>query len=62
MALTRTRTERPQAAGHVSHDAQVRIDRRIERIPARGESGPPAAQASATRPKEAGDAVTRRKG
>jgi hypothetical protein len=62
MALPRSRTEQPQATGHVSHDAQERIDTRVKRVLARRESGPPATPAATTRPKEAGDAVTRRKG
>ena len=37
MALKQVRTERPRTVGHVSHDAQVRVDRRVSQIVARRE-------------------------
>jgi hypothetical protein len=39
MALRPRRTTPARATGHVSHDAQVRIDQRVARILARGGSG-----------------------
>jgi hypothetical protein len=39
MALTPRRITHARATGHVSHDAQVRIDKRVARILARGSAG-----------------------
>ena len=61
MALTPSRTERTRTTGHVSHDAQVRIDKRVERILARREPARPAAQKAAVLPKEPDDRGTRRR-
>lgn len=52
MALPRSRTEQAQGTGHVSHDAQVRIDTRVKRILARRQPGRPAAPAATTRANE----------
>jgi hypothetical protein len=38
MALKQIRTERPRTVGHVSHDAQVRVDQRVTQIVARQEA------------------------
>jgi hypothetical protein len=38
MALKPVRTERPRTVGHVSHNAQVRVDRRVTQIVARREA------------------------
>jgi hypothetical protein len=41
MALTPRGTTHARATGHVSHDAQVRIDKRVARILARGAADRP---------------------
>jgi hypothetical protein len=60
MALTPSRSEPGRTAGHVSHDAQMRIDKRIERILARHERALRAAQTTVARPKAPDEARTRR--
>jgi hypothetical protein len=60
MALTPSPTEPGRILGHVSHAAQVRIDKRIERILARHGRAPRAAQTTVARPKEPDEARTRR--
>jgi hypothetical protein len=60
MALKERRTKPARATGHVSHDAQVRIDERVARILARRGSARPAARTAAPRPTGAGNGETRR--
>jgi hypothetical protein len=59
MALKQRRTNPAHATGHVSHDAQVRIDERVARILARREPDRPAAGTASRRPTEPAN-VTRR--
>jgi hypothetical protein len=59
MALRSSRVEHARTAGHVSHDAQVRIDKRVERILARRETARRAAHTAAARAKEPDDRGTR---
>jgi hypothetical protein len=59
MALTQHRAKPARATGHVSHDAQVRVDERVARILARRESDAPAARTASPRPTEPAN-VTRR--
>jgi 3-phenylpropionate/cinnamic acid dioxygenase small subunit len=47
MALRQRRTKPSRATGHVSHDAQVRIDERVAQILARRASDRPAAPTTA---------------
>ncbi len=49
MALTVKVTEQAPTGGHVSHDAQVRVDKRVERILARFEHARLRAPTAATR-------------
>jgi hypothetical protein len=58
MALTQRRPKPAHATGHVSHDAQVRIDERVARILARQGTaiGQGAAGSAAGRNRERGDA------
>jgi|1186.fasta_scaffold671395_1 hypothetical protein len=60
MALTVRGTKLARAAGHVSHDAQVRIDERVARILARQDSDRRAGRTAALRPKESEHVETRR--
>jgi hypothetical protein len=60
MALRQRRTKPASATGHVSHEAQVRIDERVARILARRGSGRRAARTAAVRPTESENAETRR--
>jgi hypothetical protein len=60
MALSQRRTQPARATGHVSHDAQARIDERVATILARRESSRPAAPTAARRPTDRGAAKTRR--
>ena len=50
MALRQRRTKPARATGHVSHDAQVRVDVRVARILAGRESDGPAARTDSLRP------------
>jgi hypothetical protein len=60
MALTQRRTKPARATGHVSHDAQVRIDERVAQILAgRASDGP--ARTAQPRPPETGTVGSRRK-
>jgi hypothetical protein len=52
MALKPRLTEHARPAGHVSHDAQVRVDKRVQKILARREHARLATRTSATRPKD----------
>jgi len=61
MALRQRRTKPTPATGHVSHDAQVRIDERVAQILARQASDRPAARTAARRAPEPGTVWTRRK-
>lgn len=61
MALRQRRTKPARATGHVSHDAQVRIDERVAQILAGRASDGPAARTAAPRPPEAGTVGSRRK-
>jgi hypothetical protein len=60
MALSHRRTKAARATGHVSHDAQLRIDARVARILARRGSDRPAVRTAAGRPTEAGNVGPRR--
>jgi hypothetical protein len=60
MALTQRRITRTQATGHVSYDAQVRVDKRVARILARGEAARHGRAAAAPRPRDPADRPTRR--
>jgi hypothetical protein len=55
MALTPRNTEHAQTAGHISHDAQVRVDKRVERILARREDARPTTPTAATRAQHGDD-------
>jgi hypothetical protein len=52
MALKPRLTEHARTAGHVSHDAQVRVDKRVQKILARREHARLATRTAATRPKD----------
>jgi hypothetical protein len=52
MALKPRLTEHARTAGHVSHDAQVRIDKRVQQILARHERARLATRTAATRAKD----------
>jgi hypothetical protein len=56
MALKARPTEHAPTAGHVAHDAQVRVDKRVERILARREHARLATRTAATRPQDRDDA------
>jgi hypothetical protein len=60
VALTPKFTEHARTAGHIPHEAQVRVDKRVERILARREHARPATPAAAARPQHGGDAELRR--
>jgi hypothetical protein len=60
MALSQRRTKAARATGHVSHDAQARIDERVAKILARRQSSRPAARTAAPRLTEPGNAEARR--
>ena len=60
MALRQRRSNAARVTGHVSHEAQVRIDKRVARILARRGSGRLGARTAAPRPTASGDAETRR--
>jgi 3-phenylpropionate/cinnamic acid dioxygenase small subunit len=60
MAQTQRRTNPARATGHVSHDAQVRVDERVARILARRASPRPAARTAEPRPTDAAGLATRR--
>jgi len=55
MALTPKFTEPARSAGHISHEAQVRVDKRVERILARREHARPATPTAAARPQHGDD-------
>jgi hypothetical protein len=50
MALKPRLTERARTAGHVSHGAQQRVDKRVEKILARRTQERPTTPTAATRP------------
>ena len=50
MALTPKFTEHARTAAHISHDAQVRVDKRVESILARREHARDTTRTAATRP------------
>jgi hypothetical protein len=52
MALTPRLTEHARSAGHISHDAQVRVDKRVQQILVRHERARLATRTAATRPKD----------
>jgi hypothetical protein len=54
MALKPRLTEDARTAGHFSHDAQVRVDKRVEKILARREHARRAARAATTRSRNGG--------
>jgi hypothetical protein len=60
MALRQRRSNPARATGHVSHEAQVRIDERVARILGRRGSGRPAARTAAPRSTASDNAETRR--
>ena len=60
MAPRQRRSNPARATGHVSHEAQVRIDERVARILARRGFGRAAARTASPRPTAPGHAETRR--
>jgi hypothetical protein len=60
MAQSQRRITRAQATGHVSHDAQVRVDKRVGRILAGAEAGRPGRAVAAPRPRDPADRPTHR--
>ena len=52
MALKPELTEHARTAGHVSHEAQVRVDKRVQKILARRDRARLATRTAATRPKD----------
>jgi hypothetical protein len=55
MALKPRITEHARTAGHVSHDAQVRVDKRVEKILARRAHARLTTPTAATRPQDGDD-------
>ena len=49
MALKPRRTERVRTVGHISHDARVRVDKRVKEILARREAAVERARRAARR-------------
>jgi len=60
MAPRQRRRKPARATGHVSHEAQVRVDERVARILAARDSGRPAAPTASPRPTAPGNAEIRR--
>ena len=52
MALKPELTEHARTARHVSHEAQVRVDKRVQKILARRDRARLATRTAATRPKD----------